>query len=247
MKKSCLAGIACALCFAFAAPSQSASVFYDLTLSNDTTGNVPSGTPYARVTIDDNGTPGLINFTVSILPSILTANKTDNFGLQSFGFNVLTPGDATSLVAADITGLDTGWSATVSFNPPNSGGTAQDGFGKFDAVVSNGGSNRLDPSLAFSINLGLDQGTTDNIFDYVDASSGGHFFAAHIAGFNDLNPLGPVTGCVIDSEGNATAECNLLTSVYVADSTVVPVPSALWLLGSGLLGLIGVARRKRAA
>jgi len=29
--------------------------------------------------------------------------------------------------------------------------------------------------------------------------------------------------------------------------TVVPVPAAVWLFGSGLLGLVGVARRKRAA
>jgi len=30
-------------------------------------------------------------------------------------------------------------------------------------------------------------------------------------------------------------------------STVVPVPAAIWLFGSGLLGLVGMARRKKAA
>lgn len=30
-------------------------------------------------------------------------------------------------------------------------------------------------------------------------------------------------------------------------TTVVPIPPALWLFGSGLLGLIGIARRKKAA
>lgn len=30
-------------------------------------------------------------------------------------------------------------------------------------------------------------------------------------------------------------------------TTVVPVPAAVWLFGSGLLGLVGVARRKRAS
>ena len=31
------------------------------------------------------------------------------------------------------------------------------------------------------------------------------------------------------------------------DFTVVPVPAAVWLFGSGLLGLVGVARRKKSA
>ena len=30
-------------------------------------------------------------------------------------------------------------------------------------------------------------------------------------------------------------------------ATAVPVPAAVWLFGTGLLGLIGVARRKQAA
>jgi len=29
--------------------------------------------------------------------------------------------------------------------------------------------------------------------------------------------------------------------------TVVPVPAAVWLFGSGLLGLVGMARRKKSA
>jgi len=33
---------------------------------------------------------------------------------------------------------------------------------------------------------------------------------------------------------------------YLAEKTVVPVPAAVWLFGSGLLGLVGMARRKKA-
>ena len=36
------------------------------------------------------------------------------------------------------------------------------------------------------------------------------------------------------------------TGTFTAATTVVPIPAAVWLFGSGLLGLIGVARRKKA-
>jgi len=50
---------------------------------------------------------------------------------------------------------------------------------------------------------------------------------------------GPVEGCGVDAYFD-----NVTISTDVA---AVPVPAALWLFGSGLLGLIGVARRKQAA
>ena len=37
-----------------------------------------------------------------------------------------------------------------------------------------------------------------------------------------------------------------VTSMTVTSISAVPVPAAVWLLGSGLLGLVGVARRKRS-
>lgn len=37
-----------------------------------------------------------------------------------------------------------------------------------------------------------------------------------------------------------------LKQTQISGLTAIPVPAALWLFGSGLLGLIGVARRKKA-
>jgi hypothetical protein len=37
-----------------------------------------------------------------------------------------------------------------------------------------------------------------------------------------------------------------ITSIHVDGITAIPVPAAVWLFGSGLLGLVGVARRKKA-
>ena len=45
---------------------------------------------------------------------------------------------------------------------------------------------------------------------------------------------GPFTGQIATFAGTGTA-------------TVVPVPAAVWLMGSGLLGLVGVARRRKHA
>jgi hypothetical protein len=50
---------------------------------------------------------------------------------------------------------------------------------------------------------------------------------------------GPVEGCGVDAFFD-----NITISTDVA---AVPVPAAVWLFGSGLLGLIGVARRKKTA
>ena len=35
-------------------------------------------------------------------------------------------------------------------------------------------------------------------------------------------------------------------SMHVTSVSTVPVPAAVWLFGSGLLGLVGIARRKKA-
>lgn len=36
-------------------------------------------------------------------------------------------------------------------------------------------------------------------------------------------------------------------SAFLEEAAVVPVPAAVWLFGSGLLGLVGIARRKKSA
>jgi hypothetical protein len=47
----------------------------------------------------------------------------------------------------------------------------------------------------------------------------------------------------------AAANCRLTALIdnVVIDTATVPVPAAVWLFGSGLLGLVGVARKKKVA
>lgn len=69
----------------------------------------------------------------------------------------------------------------------------------------------------------------------VDALSGGIYVTA-VLGINDL---GQIVGRGIDANGNTRA-------VLLVDAAAVPVPAAVWLLGSALVGLAGKARRRRA-
>jgi hypothetical protein len=49
------------------------------------------------------------------------------------------------------------------------------------------------------------------------------------------------------SNGRTVVNLDSKIGTYlVRDTTVVPVPAAVWLFGSGLLGLVGIARRKTA-
>jgi len=154
---------------------------------------------------------------IDFLVDVITSAFTPdtNFGMQSFSFNYDNP---TAVSSSNIMNIDpSSW--TIS-QETNAGG----GFGKFDFELAGTGTARTE-TLSFSIaNV-----TGDTVYDYAVASglmpSSGDFFAAHIAGF---------------------AETNGVTSAQFAGSTpVVPIPAAVWLFGSGLIGLVGIARKRK--
>lgn len=90
------------------------------------------------------------------------------------------------------------------------------GFGKFDTGILGKADTRTD-ILSFTINgVGID-----------DLKP---FFAVKVAGFD--NKFGPSSAFFGGSFENGSASL-----------TTVPVPTAVWLLSSGLVGLIGLARR----
>ena len=124
-----------------------------------------------------------------------------------------------SIGASNIIGIDpSAWSISEG---ANAGG----GFGKFGYQLSGNGKTRTE-LLSFSV-TGV---AGDTIYSYATGSSlkpaATEFFAAHIAGFDETNGV---------------------TSAKFAGSTVVPVPAAVWLFGSGLVGLAGFARFKMRA
>jgi hypothetical protein len=66
--------------------------------------------------------------------------------------------------------------------------------------------------------------------------------------WNLYGVTGTTTGNVaLSILGTATLSANGVTFAATSSGTPVPLPAAIWLLGSGLLGLAGVGRRKAVA
>ena len=91
-------------------------------------------------------------------------------------------------------------------------------------------------SGTFSVAGGLLMGTFDNLTISILSTSIN--FEADLL-YTDGSLMGSMTGGRLEGSGNTS---NL--GAKLGEITVVPVPAAAWLFGSGLIGLVGVARRK---
>lgn len=49
------------------------------------------------------------------------------------------------------------------------------------------------------------------------------------------------------ASSNGVAHNSVTSHTYFTSASAVPIPAAVWLFGSGLLGLVGIARRKKTA
>lgn len=191
------------------------SVSYYMNQSNA----LDDGVNYMKVTIDDEGMAGFVNFRIDVLPA-LSGLATSNFGIQEFGFNMISgstpPADSADQPSMWV--LPSGWSGNTP--PPTN---QEDGFGQFDVAVKGSGSSRQ-ASLQFSFL------STNSLTSFLDLSSntagqGNAYFAAHVAGFD-----GP--GTVSSGYFGATT------------LTAVPLPVPLVLLASALVPLIGLRKRR---
>ena len=231
-----------------ATTSQAGSISYFLDQSN----RLADGVNYLLVTISDEGKEGTIDFKVEALQPLIDLAG-DNFGIQMFGFNVV---GGTGAEARNVSSLPDKWRAQ--------NGGRMDGFGLFDITLQakrrghddsekengkghdehgngkglghDGGLNLQQP-LTFSI-TGV---SFDELLSYVDLSTGYapegfSLFSARVSG---LMP----GDCGGEKDGYG-GKCDT-TSAYFGGTSAVPAPPALWLLGTGIAGL--VVRRFRGA
>jgi hypothetical protein len=231
-----------------ATTSQAGSVAYYL----DQSDRLADGVNYLLVTISDDGKDGAIDFKVEALQPLIDLAGT-NFGIQMFGFNVV---GGTGAEARHVSSLPDKWRAQ--------NGGRMDGFGFFDITMQtrsrghddsektngkgheehgngkglghDGGLNPQQP-LTFSI-TGV---KLDDLLSYVDLSTG---YASEGFSLFSARVTGLVPGdCGGDKDGYG-GQCDV-TSAYFGGTTAVPAPPAVWLLGTGIVGL--VLRRFRGA
>lgn len=212
-----------------AAPTQATTVSYYLNQSD----KLADGINYLQVTISDEGKAGAIDFTVQALQPLLDLAG-ERFGLLKFAFNVQ---GGVSTEARNVTELPDKWRAR--------NGGRMDGFGLFDITVksqrhSKKTANIQDP-LTFSI-TGVD---FDTVMSYVGLSRGRapegfSLFSAQVTGIN----FGNCDRGKDDKRTPGGGRC-IHSAYFGGDATAVPAPPAVWLLGTGIVGL--VARRFRTA
>ncbi len=180
----------------------------------DQSNKLPDGTNYLSVMLTES--EGGVDVLVKTLAP-LNGIAGGHFGIQSFGFNF------TSNTSYEITGLSDYWKVQKDKQMSE--------FGRYDIRLQGKGKARTD-TLGFTVS-----GVTLADFD--------DFFAAHVAGFE---------WCKIDDDERSEkfkkhrwcGDKDCVSSAYFGGGTptAVPLPAAAWLFGSGLLGLVGVARRK---
>lgn len=184
-----------------------------------------------------------------------------------------TPGHATASTASsltvDITGTPTG---TVGIETPTFSVSTSaesivfDGFGVPSTGAQSDASSVL--SLAFTLDAPYqylfsagnlmaagtanisaelrrqDLGSMLVVFSQsVTNSSVSPTFQGMLPAGNYVYNIDMTSSSSATNNGMSSGDASALTALTLTPMTVVPVPAAVWLFGSGLLGLVGVARR----
>jgi hypothetical protein len=233
MNKSCLLGAVCALSLTFPLSLQAATIWTDWTAATEGAFGTASGT--------------LGGVTVSYAGEIIALTNIDGGHVSWDPATTYVDGgivDTSPGVVGDILGLGSvAGTNTITFSSPvtdpvialwsvgAASNTVELAFNITPTLVSSGLSNlSLAGTLVVSGNTAIgDEGNGTLLFTGTYSS---------ITFISDAEAFTGTWGFTV-GDGDAAGE-------PPPPPAAVPVPAAVWLFGSGLLGLVGMARRKKA-
>jgi len=261
MKKSCLNSVACLVLFGLASVADAAVIStnrFDIwdaatkTIGSNVISAVADGETWSFTHV--SASDPISGFDTGTIFS--PQNLTSLFGGTFAGDYDSGMGSTVSYVTPDLSiGSTQGsqLSAIAGFQQISVAGTLMPGTttGTTDSYV-----DMTWALIAFDADLSA----------YNILSSGG-FRATSIGGINDILEYSNLSGDGLTVSGNTTLDTgdwigifyqktgqsttggthfNFVDSDIVYSMSSVPVPAAFWLFSSGLLGLVGIARRKKA-
>ena len=171
------------------------------------------------------------------LASFLSAHSGDNFvyGILGAATGTGTAQPGQGRVVASYTAAN---AASLFANEPSTS-TVQGASQQVNAFLFsvNTGSNPL-----FGASTGTGFQNTGVAGELADAALGTPVFLNELStmGQNDANIYESSTGITVSANGSITGFAT------GGGTTPVPLPAAIWLLGSGVLGLFGIGRRRGA-
>lgn len=195
----------------------------------------------AMGSIAQAATVGGINFADGAIADVLVSSS------GNFTNYASTPSAISAAqLEADITDLSGGtWvqgvTGSETLDLDFSSRTLVNGVGADLAVFMVG--NPVDVNVSLP---GLGTGTIlyDGVYTGSDISYQGSVYALMVA-MVDVTDFGVAAGAQFETVRiDAYWPVSLVGALNSVETTAVPVPAAVWLFGSGLLGLVGVARRR---
>lgn len=224
MKKLLIVGMVCLMFFAAGSADANFTIVFDpsQTFNTSVGGAPPSGSITAE----------FIDVSAGVVNLVINNNLVADEKVGALYFNFMNTISAANNLLFSLTAFGaTGNSTPATISVGNEGFKA-DGDGNYDILLGFSTANNVafqgGQSQTYQITgtgTFASSGSTPLLASYFNAlssgSNGAYLGAVHVQGI-----------------GTAS------TSAFVAGAPV-PVPAAVWLLGSGLLGLIGIGRRMK--